>query len=210
MKGMEREQNETGDFLWVGNHACLDFVNTEAILQGERVDLLTDAGRLVAWLERAGILTEEQSSALAATWRDHPTGGEATLRRVREFRLYLRGMAVELAETGAASEPSVAAVNAALKARVGYRQIQRTDAGTYVERFADTEGRPDIVGLLAETAADLLCHADLSLIRRCENPRCILYFYDTTKNHARRWCSMGVCGNRAKAAAHYRRISSRT
>jgi predicted RNA-binding Zn ribbon-like protein len=33
----------------------------------------------------------------------------------------------------------------------------------------------------------------------------VLFFYDTTKNHARRWCSMAFCGNRHKVAAHYRR-----
>ncbi|MCI0410524.1 MAG: CGNR zinc finger domain-containing protein, partial [Acidobacteria bacterium] len=52
---------------------------------------------------------------------------------------------------------------------------------------------------------DLLSEGDLTLVRKCENPACILYFHDTTKNHARRWCSMRACGNRAKVAAHYRR-----
>jgi predicted RNA-binding Zn ribbon-like protein len=61
---------------------------------------------------------------------------------------------------------------------------------------------------IAEAAADLLCHGDLSLVKKCGNPRCILFFYDTTKNHARRWCSMAGCGNRMKAAAHYRRLHS--
>ena len=27
-------------------------------------------------------------------------------------------------------------------------------------------------------------------------------FYDRSKSHARRWCSMAVCGNCAKATAH--------
>src|SRR2546422_11122302 len=58
---------------------------------------------------------------------------------------------------------------------------------------------------VAESASELLCHGDLALVLKCENPRCILYFYDTTKNHARRWCSMTVCGNRMKVPAHYRR-----
>lgn len=29
---------------------------------------------------------------------------------------------------------------------------------------------------------------------------CILFFYDTTKNYSRRWCSMSACGNRMKVA----------
>jgi predicted RNA-binding Zn ribbon-like protein len=36
----------------------------------------------------------------------------------------------------------------------------------------------------------------------------VLLFYDTTKNHARHWCSMSLCGNRHKVAAHYRRRRS--
>jgi predicted RNA-binding Zn ribbon-like protein len=208
MKGMEREQNGASGFLWVGNHPCLDFVNTEAMMQGTRVDLLPDAGALVAWLERAGLLTAEQASALTSRWRERPDEGEATLRRTRAFRAVIRRMADELADSGAASEASVAAINDALKERVGYWQVWQKEDGTYAEGFEAFASLPDVVGLLAGNASDLLCHADPSLIRRCENPRCILYFYDTTKNHARRWCSMGACGNRAKAAAHYRRVAS--
>lgn len=37
-------------------------------------------------------------------------------------------------------------------------------------------------------------------IRKCANPECVLWFYDLTKNGSRRWCSMDVCGNRAKTA----------
>jgi len=40
-------------------------------------------------------------------------------------------------------------------------------------------------------------------IRRCAQPPCVLYFYDPSGR--RRWCSMAVCGNRAKARRHYAR-----
>ena len=70
----------------------------------------------------------------------------------------------------------------------------------------DTDGTPaQAVTLLAEAAARLLTEKDLDLVRRCENPACVLHFYDTSKNHRRRWCSMDLCGNRMKVAAHYRR-----
>jgi predicted RNA-binding Zn ribbon-like protein len=60
---------------------------------------------------------------------------------------------------------------------------------------------------IAAAAADLICHQDFRLIRACEGPACMLLFLDRTKAHARRWCSMAVCGNRAKAAAHRGRRS---
>ena len=55
---------------------------------------------------------------------------------------------------------------------------------------------------VAEAAADLMCTADFRLIRACGGHACTLLFLDRTKSHARRWCRMAVCGNRAKAAAH--------
>ncbi|SUA79748.1 Conserved protein containing a Zn-ribbon-like motif, possibly RNA-binding [Nocardia otitidiscaviarum] len=42
-------------------------------------------------------------------------------------------------------------------------------------------------------------------IKQCAHPHCVLWFYDTSKNGARRWHSMATCGNRAKAARHYAR-----
>jgi predicted RNA-binding Zn ribbon-like protein len=53
---------------------------------------------------------------------------------------------------------------------------------------------------LAEAAAQLLADENFEHVRRCEHPDCTLYFYDRTKSHRRRWCSMKACGNRYKVA----------
>jgi predicted RNA-binding Zn ribbon-like protein len=50
-----------------------------------------------------------------------------------------------------------------------------------------------------------LVAGDFSLIRRCEHPECVLWFYDRTKAHKRRWCSMALCGNRHKVAQFRKR-----
>jgi predicted RNA-binding Zn ribbon-like protein len=39
-------------------------------------------------------------------------------------------------------------------------------------------------------------------------PNCSWLFLDQSKNQSRLWCDMAVCGNRAKAKAHYRRRTS--
>jgi len=64
------------------------------------------------------------------------------------------------------------------------------------------ENPANLLVSIAEAAADLICNQDFSMIRACEGSPCMLLFLDRTKAHARRWCSMAVCGNRAKAAAH--------
>jgi predicted RNA-binding Zn ribbon-like protein len=53
------------------------------------------------------------------------------------------------------------------------------------------------------SAADLLTGARLARIRRCANDRCLYLFVDDSRNGTRRWCSMSMCGNRAKAHRHY-------
>ncbi|MBD2103918.1 CGNR zinc finger domain-containing protein [Leptolyngbya sp. FACHB-261] len=42
----------------------------------------------------------------------------------------------------------------------------------------------------------------ITLLRCCEGANCTFWFHDRTKSHARRWCSMAICGNRAKATSH--------
>jgi len=65
----------------------------------------------------------------------------------------------------------------------------------FVRRFRFKVRAPvDLLVPVAETASDFLCHADFSLVRKCDSLACIQYFYDLSKNHGRRWCSMSVCG----------------
>jgi hypothetical protein len=59
---------------------------------------------------------------------------------------------------------------------------------------------------IAEAMARLVCDEDFTHVKACEGPRCTLVFADHTRGHARRWCSMAICGNRAKVAAHRARL----
>jgi predicted RNA-binding Zn ribbon-like protein len=58
---------------------------------------------------------------------------------------------------------------------------------------------------LARLLADLVCSEDFTYVKACEGSSCTLLFIDRTRGHVRRWCSMAVCGNRAKQAAHRQR-----
>jgi predicted RNA-binding Zn ribbon-like protein len=59
---------------------------------------------------------------------------------------------------------------------------------------------------LGEALAALLVEEDFSQIKACEGTACTLLFVDHTRAHTRRWCSMQLCGNRAKQAAHRSRV----
>jgi predicted RNA-binding Zn ribbon-like protein len=190
-------------FLFVGNHPCLDFINTQIVLEGQPVDLLASFSDLIRWLVQAQLLAENPQQ-IERQW-----GGEAKgkqlLDQARAFRAMLREMVKGIASGKRVPQEAVEVINAQLQSRVGYPQvISHKGRFERVFRAASQDHRP-LIGLLAETASDLLCTCDLALIKKCQNPACILFFYDTTKNHARHWCSMSLCGNRSKVAAHYRR-----
>jgi predicted RNA-binding Zn ribbon-like protein len=54
------------------------------------------------------------------------------------------------------------------------------------------------IGRLLGTAflADL--DGSFHRLRQCTNPSCTAVFYDHSKNHSAKWCSMASCGNRNK------------
>jgi predicted RNA-binding Zn ribbon-like protein len=58
---------------------------------------------------------------------------------------------------------------------------------------------------IGEEIARFLCGGDFEHVKACEGSTCTLLFVDRTRGRARRWCSMAICGNRAKQAAHRNR-----
>ncbi|HJT22587.1 MAG TPA: ABATE domain-containing protein [Nitrospira sp.] len=195
-------------FIFVGNHPCLDFVNTQLVMAGQLVDTLASFSDLVQWLEEVQLLNDD-----AAKSYDRKGSGrgkeEQILEQARAFRARLRDMVERIAAGKPVPQAAVDAVNEMLRYRVGRPYVARRK-GTFERHFeTELQDATQLLGLLAEAATDLLCRCDLSLIKKCQNPACVLFFYDTSKNHTRQWCSMNLCGNRSKVAAHYRRHRSR-
>jgi predicted RNA-binding Zn ribbon-like protein len=188
--------DDAKDFVWVGNHPGLDLVNTEAVdLRGDRRELVTDLVDLVDWAVAAGLVDAE--SAERCRRADERTG----LTVLAWFRRLRRALRTVLeSPDGAAAANALDAAVAAIPVRLSYRpgrdhSVPPLDAAEPLDRLR-----------LALAAAALdATRLDRSRIRRCESERCALVYFDTTKNRSRRWCDMAVCGNRAKARAHYRR-----
>jgi predicted RNA-binding Zn ribbon-like protein len=58
---------------------------------------------------------------------------------------------------------------------------------------------------IGDEIAKSICNDDFQYVKACEGSTCTLLFVDRTRGRARRWCSMAICGNRAKQAAHRNR-----
>ena len=192
-------------FLFVGNYLCLDFINTEMTEAGQHVDRLNSFDSLVAWLVQSETMDEKQAEEMLVNWKNSREA-EATLQDATRLRAKLREMAERLVKGKTVPQAAVAAINEWLAHQTGHAELKRARGG-FEKRFqAEFREPAQLLWPVAESACDLLCYADLALVKKCENPVCVLFFYDTTKNHSRRWCSMSVCGNRMKVAAHYQRL----
>lgn len=192
-------------FYFIGNYLWLDFINTEAAAEGRPVNLLTDFDDFMAWLVEANVLDGRRAEELGTTWGGQAEAEQA-LARALESRTMLRRMAERVVAGRSIPTATISSLNDLLNNQVSYAEIRRTKGG-YEKRIHANFTEPEHLLLpIAESAGNLLCYGDCSRIKKCENDACVLFFYDTTKNHSRRWCSMSACGNRMKVAAHYRRL----
>jgi predicted RNA-binding Zn ribbon-like protein len=199
------KKRQGNQFILIGHYLCLDFVNTLIAQDGRPVDLLSCFDDFIAWLGQTQVLNMEQSNAVLRNWSKNREA-EQVLERAREFRTALRHMAEKIVEGKAVPQTTVEHINELLRHQVGHGELRRVK-GRFEKQFQSEFREPThLLWPVAESACDLLAYGDHSLIKKCENAACVLFFYDMTKNHSRRWCRMSACGNRMKVAAHYRRV----
>ena len=192
-----------GKFLFVGNHPCLDFINTEMIVNGEPTDVLEGFDDFISWLVQANLLTRAQADIAGAELNHKEC--TSLLEQAKTFRTTLRELAARIVARKPIPGSVINLINQILSQRPGYPQLVRRKGGFERRFHSEAASVHNLLVPLAEAASDLLCRVDFALIKKCGNHACILHFYDTTKNHTRNWCSMQMCGNRMKVAAHYRR-----
>ena len=171
-----------------------------------------NAGGMAVRRERPGRLADRRVDRTGGGGEGKEVGEQRAgrgARQAREFRRRPRGfVSSRIGKPLRATVASVAPLNELLardNASNGSRPpgvTPRKAAVCCCGQTATGRAPGELLQPIAEAAADLICHQDFRLIRSCEGSACTLVFLDRTKAHARRWCSMAVCGNRAKAAAH--------
>ncbi|MFD8807922.1 CGNR zinc finger domain-containing protein [Streptomyces sp. NPDC059597] len=165
-----------------GEPLALDLLNSRWNNDGAPRDLLDGTDGLAVWLASNGLA------------RAYPAD-ERTLLRLREAR---KALAVAVDGPPERGAPLVDALLAHGRVR-----IRLTPEGPAEEpEFTDPSWGP--AWLAARNYLHLIARAP-DRIRVCAHESCVLRFFDTSRNGTRRWCSMAVCGNRAKAHRHYAR-----
>jgi predicted RNA-binding Zn ribbon-like protein len=188
-------------FIFVGDHPALDFANTLSMSQGRLVDYLRVWDDVTDWLSIAGISTEP--ALRIPTSRS----GEA-VKGVVEFRRAWRIELDRLVAGGKVSAQFIKQSNHLLTEDVFHETLNQSGkSGFHLDRSpSHLTGVKLALALIARQIARFLAEANLGYLHRCANTTsCVLFFYDTTKNHRRQWCSTATCGNRHKVAEFRKR-----
>jgi predicted RNA-binding Zn ribbon-like protein len=165
-----------------GDLALLErFVNTANFDAG--TDELGDPARMSAWLGESG---------LAPAGADF---GEADRRRIVAFREALR--ALLLANHGATPDPgAIEALDGAARLAVAF------DADGTARLVPAEAGVDGVLGTVVGIVARSQAEGTWPCMKACPADSCGWAFYDHSRNHSRTWCTMSVCGNRAKARSY--------
>lgn len=155
-----------------------------AFVNSVEIDLVGDPlgteDRLAEWCERTGLCEGAD---------------QATLADLRRFREALRGVleanagAMQAAERWRGLEP--------FADRAGYRMYITPDGMPALR--PQGSGADAAIAAVLSIVYDAIAQGTWPRLKACRKHSCRWAFYDKSKNGSGAWCSMRVCGNRAKA-----------
>jgi predicted RNA-binding Zn ribbon-like protein len=195
--------------FFISGSLGLDFLNTLATPVDTPVDWIDDGAGLLSWLEQAQLVPAKTLKLLRT--QAMPGEFDAVAAQARGLREWFRGFL--RARTGRGLRPEdlrdLGPLNRLLDRDEQFGQLvpRLTEGAFHLELKPHRRWRtPESLLLpICEEIARVLCSGDLEHVKACEGSTCTLLFVDRTRGRARRWCSMAICGNRAKQAAHRNR-----
>lgn len=183
----------------VAGRLALDFANTSPAAH----DLSWD--EFVAFLIDTRLVSEERAARLRPLLFNEPHAVDAVLLRIRRLRESLRAIFAAVVDEKHYPSSWVEPINEILRITEGHDELVASNGSWSLQFVAREGGLEWLLAAIARSAAELLVEGPRAPIRRCYNPACRLFFYDDSRTHRRRWCSMKLCGNRHKVAAFLRR-----
>jgi predicted RNA-binding Zn ribbon-like protein len=199
--------------IFIADSLGLDFLNSIATPLDTPIDWLDAGDGLLSWLAQAKLVPADALDELKA----HAMPGELDkvadqARVLREwFRKFVRKYMGRPLPPRALQE--LGPLNKLLQRDETFSQISRhreRDGDRFELQVVRRWRSPESLLLpIAEALAKFVCEEDFARVKACEGHDCTLVFADHTRGQARRWCSMAICGNRAKQAAHRNRIKSK-
>jgi predicted RNA-binding Zn ribbon-like protein len=204
--------------FFIADSLGLDFLNSVAVPLDTKFEWLASGEDLVVWLAEAGLVPADVLDSFSKSAL--PGELDAIASQARALRDWFKPFVYKHMgkPLGSKALRLLEPLNKLLARDEEFGQIVARDSlndrshdhGLEKRGTSRLAWRPQrrwqspesLLFPIARSLADLICTEDFSHVKACEGPQCTLLFIDRTKRHRRRWCSMAVCGNRAKQAAH--------
>jgi predicted RNA-binding Zn ribbon-like protein len=199
--------------IFIADSLGLDFLNSIATPVDRPIDWLDSGDGLLRWLAQAKLVPADALDEMKA--RAMPGELDKVADQARALREWFRGFVRK--HMGRPLTPKALNELDPLN-----RLLERDEAFSQISRHRHNDGdrlelqmirrwrSPESLLLpVGEAMAKFVCEEDFADIKACEGHICTLMFADHTRRRARRWCSMAICGNRAKQAAHRNRLKNK-
>ena len=199
--------------IFVADSLGLDFLNSIATPVDSPVDWLDSGDGLLRWLTQAELVPADALNELKA--RAMPGELDKVADQARALREWFRRFVHK--HMGRPLAPKALQELGPLN-----KLLQRDETFSQISRHRERDGdrfelramrrwrsSESLLLPIGETLAKFVCEEDFARVKACEGHKCTLVFADHTRMQARRWCSMAICGNRAKQAAHRNRLKNK-
>ena len=189
--GVVRERAEAGEHqATLAREFGLDRKLVSAMGRGAPMfDELADAEAASEWLREHGLLDGTGSI------------DEAGLQRLVAFRELLRVLAIGNAH----GETDAAALAQLTDLARGVPLVATFEQGASLRMLPAGTGAQEALGRLLVILYDAMQDGSWRRLKRCPGQGCPFTFYDSSRNRTSVWCSMAVCGNRAKVRNYQER-----
>lgn len=208
--------------IFIAGSPGLDFLNSLARPVDEVVDWLANGSEFLSWMQQAALLTVDEIALVKSNMSPQELNRVAA--KARGLRDWLRDFVVTHMgrPLKASALTHLGPLNQLLETDEIFWSLAPGRASSSKQAAAEASPavfqlrahrrwrKPDsLLSPIAEEIAKFISSADFRYVKACQGDQCILFFLDRTRGHGRRWCSMAVCGNRAKQEAHLARLKKR-
>jgi predicted RNA-binding Zn ribbon-like protein len=183
---------------------CIRFVNTAVWrLRDAQEERLPTPETLLRWLGENGLGIPGDLAQVASLAKDEPSAMADLYRAAIALREATYRILHAQIEGDVPQSADLAVLNGSLTPMAPAMEVA-FDGEKMGWRLTSLNTLPlDLLRPIALSAADLMTGPRADKIRQCCDDRgCGWLFVDESRAQNRRWCSMGDCGNRAKAMRH--------
>lgn len=202
---LRKARRSRARFQLVGGHIALDLANMlDHRPSGRPKELLPSYADLAAWSEATGVVSRAVAGRLLRQAARRPAEARRALAAAHGVREVLHALFSARARGETMPAGPLAALNARLGQALARSRVVRGRQGLQWG-WSQEHSLDAMLPPVLRAAAGLLLSARPGAVRECASERCRWLFVDDSPSARRRWCSMAICGNRAKVRRHYAR-----